>query len=192
MKIKSKNKRGFSLVELMIVISIIGIMSVLGMASFRSSRAYLNLDLSQRELAAAIKLAQSYAIQGKTQIVAGEEMLPCGYGLRFTEEKKFEIFFNKNPETETCQKINQTASAEDMHFGNQSVSAETFEFKEGVTLEGVSDFATTEIYFTIPHANVYNYAGNLLLLEKEYVLAYPDLEETKTVKVNARGAINEN
>jgi len=60
-----KNKNGFSLVELVIVMAIISIMTAVGLVSLQSSRTATQLEASGREVAAAIREAQNNALTGK-------------------------------------------------------------------------------------------------------------------------------
>jgi len=60
-----KNKKGFSLIELIIVMSIISIMTVVGVISIQSRRTTTQLETSAREVTAAIREAQNNALTGK-------------------------------------------------------------------------------------------------------------------------------
>jgi Tfp pilus assembly protein FimT len=82
---------GFSLLELTIIVAIIGIMSSIVLVSFRSPKAGVRLKAAQSEVVSAIKLAQSYALQGKIP-VAG--IRASAYGFKFTGgTKNYEIFY---------------------------------------------------------------------------------------------------
>ena len=89
-KIKIKKKfSGFTLMELMVVIAIVGIMTGIGTVSFSSARRATALNSAQDEIISAIKLAQSYALQGKTY---GSNQKPDGYGFEFTDNNSYKIF----------------------------------------------------------------------------------------------------
>lgn len=60
-----RNKKGFTLLEVMIIIGIIIIMTAVAIVSLGSARTETKLKAAQREVAAAVKLTQSYALQGK-------------------------------------------------------------------------------------------------------------------------------
>lgn len=65
MKKLIKNKGGFSLIELIIAVSIIAIMSVVGIISIQSRRTITQLEASAREVSAAVREAQNNALTGK-------------------------------------------------------------------------------------------------------------------------------
>lgn len=63
-KIK-ENQKGYSLVELMLVIALIGIMVVIGFVSLVSARNKNAVEVAAREVAAVAREAQNYALSGK-------------------------------------------------------------------------------------------------------------------------------
>lgn len=71
-----KNKKGFSFIELMVVIAIIGIMTAVTTVSLGNTRTKKEVEVAAREVAAAIREAQNYALAGKQ--VSGAEY-PCDY-----------------------------------------------------------------------------------------------------------------
>ena len=62
---KQKNKKGFSLIELMIVIAIISIMAGIILSSTSQGRTKHELETAMREVAAGIRGAQNNALSGK-------------------------------------------------------------------------------------------------------------------------------
>jgi len=91
MKIK-KNLKGFTLLELIVVIAIIGIMTSVGLVSLVPAKKQIALKTAQNEVTSAIKLAQSYALQGKS--IQGVSDI-CGYGFEFTDRSNYRIFYYK-------------------------------------------------------------------------------------------------
>jgi prepilin-type N-terminal cleavage/methylation domain-containing protein len=72
-----KNKKGYSLIEVLIVCAIIGILSAIFLASKISGNKNLqSLKVTAREVAAAVRETQNYALTGK-MINAGDT--PCLY-----------------------------------------------------------------------------------------------------------------
>jgi prepilin-type N-terminal cleavage/methylation domain-containing protein len=68
---KTENKKGFSLLELIVVIAIISIMTLAGLASISASRNKKNVELAARDVAAVIREGQNNAFSGKFADVCG-------------------------------------------------------------------------------------------------------------------------
>lgn len=62
---KTKNKNGFTLIEVMVVIAIIGIMTSISIVSFVTSRRNAALEAASREVESVLREAQNYALSGK-------------------------------------------------------------------------------------------------------------------------------
>ncbi|MFA7209733.1 MAG: type II secretion system protein [Parcubacteria group bacterium] len=161
-----QNYKGVTLIELLVVIAIIGIMSGVGLLSLQPSKLDARLKAAQGEVAAAIRLAQSYALQGKTQDGAA----PCGYGFQFTSQTDYRIFY-RIPNAGDC---NPTSSR---------YNAESFVLKDGVEIDPVD--VNQEIYFTVPFGNI---SGPGI---GDFVLTHPNADN-KTVTVNVAGNVVEN
>jgi prepilin-type N-terminal cleavage/methylation domain-containing protein len=152
------NCKAFSLIELMIVMAIIGILSVVIIAGLTSSRSSTRLKSAQREVASVIRLAQSYALQGKTQ----NGITPCGYGFRFAggNETDYEIFYNTPASggVATCDALNGNPSGR-QYIASGSLQAENYALKDSVRRSGGNPSAY-ELYFTVPHAKAYDTSGS--------------------------------
>lgn len=179
---------GFSMLELIIVIAIIIIALLAGIASMSGVRSNAALKSSQRELTAAIKQAQSYALQGKTQ----NGKTPCGYGLIFTDNKTYVVYYNaldgSGGFTNGCQ--DQNTSTNYLHYRSSSPASgvvSTSALPNG-TITTESSLANTDIYFTVPNSQAFNGAG----------VSYPGRSITLdyngkqvTLDINTRGGVSE-
>lgn len=185
-------EKGFSFVEVIVAVSIIMIMSMVGFSYFRSNKSAVLLDTAQRELASALRLAQSYSLQGKTQDINGEKKAPCGYGLRFEDAEHYQIFYNEPPVDVECEELNSATNPEYFRFNDSSISIviEEYGFNRGVSLSEPADFQDAEIYFVIPHGNVYD-NGTELAGQKSFSILEEIMDKSKRVNVDRSGLISE-
>lgn len=168
-----RNEQGFTLLELLVVIAIVGIMTSVGLVSLISSKRQIALKTAQDEVAATIKLAQSYALQGKN---AGLGV--CGFGFKFTNNianSPYEIF-------------SYTTDGADCTGNKNENTVESQNLKNGVLLSSPALVDDTKIYFSIPSATLYNSAGAI----------WPGgtfsftLGETRTITISSSGLVTEN
>jgi len=75
---------GFSFIELMVVIAIIGIVSAMTLVSLSKSRAQKDVLSNARTLAATIREAQNYALTGKNINVNVAGNVPCEFHVTAT------------------------------------------------------------------------------------------------------------
>ncbi len=76
-----KNKKGFSLLEMVIIMAIVSIMTSVMLVVTLSEKDTKEIEAAGREITAAIREAQNYALTGKQQ-GAG---LPCSFGFFLPE-----------------------------------------------------------------------------------------------------------
>lgn len=152
-KFLRKNAAGFSFVELIITISIIGILAAIAVVSMSPARKAARLEAAQKELASEITLAKAYALQGKTQVnpSTNSPETPCGYGVHFISDTSYFIYYNFYPDCETANAGDDTSK---LHYSNDSS-----ELDEKALPGGVKKSSNTDIYFTVPSARVYNGSG---------------------------------
>lgn len=202
MKRKNKNSKGFSLTELLIVLSIVSMLAVVSFVGLSSNRKNTRLKLSQRTVAAAIKMAQSYAVQGKTQsidVTNTNDIVPCGYGMVFTSENHFVIFYNKPLDSSSvdCQMINSDQdyyNAANFRYNTAATAnvaaseiIQEYDLEQEIVLKDFDsgDPDNTRIYFSTAFAGKYN-SGNTYVLQLK---GEPD--ETRSITVNSVGSVSE-
>lgn len=150
--IKNCKKKGFSLLELMIVIAIISIMTVVALVYIsKSNRSGREVEFAAREVAVAIREAQNNALGGK-QPDAGT--VACGHGFYFDSSNlaSYKIFYN--PKGTDCD------TAVKNHVNGTSVDYITYSLENGVQL---SASGAGDIYFTSPHGIIYRNGSPLLI-----------------------------
>lgn len=79
MKILMKNKyqkQGFTLIELMIVVAIIGILSTASLIMLSDGRDQKAVDLVARQVASTMRMTQNYAVSGR---IFQSNKIPCKY-----------------------------------------------------------------------------------------------------------------
>lgn len=199
----SANKGGFTLVELIVIIALIGIMSIVSIASLKGVQSNTNLKSAQREVAAAIKLAQSYALEGKTQLnpITSNVETPCGYGFLFNTPAKttYFIYYNFHAAAEASCASQNTKQAY-RHFRSSapvSYRIANFNLPRNVSSIQVNN-NDTDVYFTVPNGQVYGSDGGVNLglpypaAGKDLTLQYGGASGPKIkVTVGANGAITE-
>ena len=163
MKKKRQKQNGFTFIELMTVVAIIGIMTTVGFASLKTGQNQTKLKTAQAEIVALIKLAQSDALQGKEQ----GTVTPKYYGVKFSADGKSYIFCsNSNDADPNCSNFLQTYPL----AGRVAISS------------GQNSL----VRFDVPHGNCYLSSGSTL------VVSLGIDSNTKTITISAGGAIAEN
>lgn len=125
--------KGFTLIELIIIIAITSVLFLVGYFSLNSPKSENKVKAAQREVVATMKAAHSYALQGKTDGAS----VPRYWGLKFTDNKTYQIFLSNNVNAP----IN---SAPD-------VQQEEYRLNNGVEFDGFTSSDNTRILFLVPH-----------------------------------------
>lgn len=187
-----KNKAGFTLIEMLVVLGITGILSSVGLISYQSAKSEAALRAAQREVATVIRMAQSYALQGKIQTIDGEQRTPCGYGFEFTNDHTYRIFYTyKNDPSDaknTCENDREYPSTGSIVSinGNDQI----FQLPDNVTMTN-APVLPTKFYFTIPFGSVFPYDSVSDFGGNEMTLEYGENNATKRIIVNERGDVEE-
>jgi prepilin-type N-terminal cleavage/methylation domain-containing protein len=136
-----KRKKGFSLLEVLIVIFIIGVMTVVAMASILPSRNKKDVENAAREVAAAIREAQNNALNGKQPDAAN---IACGHGIYIENSTDYKLFYNAKAGDDCL------ATGKD-YDSIASTAYATYTLKRGVTFV----LSGSSVYFALPFGSVY-------------------------------------
>lgn len=207
-KTSLNTRKGFSLMELMMVIVIISIMTAVIIANLNSTKSNAAFQTSTREIASAIKLAQSYALQGKTE----GGTTPCGFGFVFIDSTHYQIYYNTYDSAySNAHSLNwhdcadQNRDTNHLHFNNgassgamNSVVDSAYVLPSQTTLDAVSPGSLssntydTDIYFAIPRASASEFTQSLGSFNTTqnvvYTLKYTGKCQTATVGL--QGAVS--
>lgn len=140
--------KGFTLIEMIVVVSIIIIISTVGISIFREQRSRVDLILSAEKIANDLKKARNLAmISSKYDMGSGLEV-PCGYGISFDvgNENSYILFAGNNSDTGDCgttdKTYNPTPAAED------DKEVENINLPSKVIISNSADF---NVFFEPPH-----------------------------------------
>ncbi len=173
-------KKGFSLVELLVVISIIAILAALLLVNYKSGQKQLALNRAASKLAQDIRRAQEMAMAAEE---VGENVPKGGYGIYFRKQpspQRSYIFFADKDINNKCD------------FGNESINEIEFE-GGGIKIKDLGGNHLNVIFrppdpvtlFTDADGNILDYSGisiEISLIEDE--------TKSKIIRVNKAGLID--
>lgn len=100
-----RENKGFTLIEMVVVTSVIIIISTAGLAIFSEQRNRVDLVLSAQKVANDLRKARNLVmISSKYNMGSGLE-IPCGYGIHFDatgDGKTYILFAGNNSDTGNC------------------------------------------------------------------------------------------
>lgn len=132
--ITQKNLRGFTLIEVMVVMAIISIVSGMVIVSLTDSRVKRELETNAREFVGVVREAQNYALTGKQ--IGGNTA--CSFSVTWMAPSTYNLKYTPSG--------NCTATP---------TSTASYSLKNGVIFQNAS--TSGSFNFALPHAN---FSGN--------------------------------
>ena len=124
----SKNLKAYTLIEALMVVAIIGIVTSVILVSYSNSRTAQQLESAAREVEAAVREAQSYALTGYQGVVATD---PCRFEVAWGGTAYSVTYWYKDA-SDNC---------------NRSLVLGSYAVRNGVTFSSGSSF-----YYMPPYA----------------------------------------
>lgn len=134
------SSHGFTFIELMIVIAIMGIAATAAVMSMDSARSEAALQSATRQVTSAIRLAQSYALQGKME--NGSPV--CGFGVKIDSSNKYEIYYDA---------LKSSSIDCGSQTDNSTATDSSYVLPSQVSFDSNSVANSTAVYFQAPGAN---------------------------------------
>ena len=147
-----KNLRGFTFVEVMMVMAIISIMAGIVAVSFKTGRVDKELETNAREFAGVLREAQNYALTGKVITGSGipSGAVPCRFQVKWSGSSYKLIYYYKDAGGNCVSNSNSTIA--------------TYVLKNGVKFSNNSD---ESLSFTLPHADLDFSGGKIVKFIKQ-------------------------
>lgn len=135
------NQKGFSLIEIIVVATIIGVLSTTLILNFRSGSKRTALRQAAQQLAADIRRAQTTAVVSKRYL----EKTRCGYGVRYVGPDRYAIYTGPDSRAIDCSVL-------DRNFDGGDSDVEIIKLLS-VNVEFISAFP--DIFFEPPDPKTY-------------------------------------
>jgi len=175
------NERGFTLIELMVVVAITVIISTMVLANMKIGGRSRDVNSSAEKIAGVLKQAQMMALTGKTM---GGARPDYGYGVYFdtsTDPDSYYLFVNDND------------GANYQYDSGSDTIIQSFTLSRQVNFKTPPTY--TSIIFVPPRKKVYvsNGAGGAELTGAEILLitlTHEDINFSAYVRINSQGEID--
>jgi prepilin-type N-terminal cleavage/methylation domain-containing protein len=181
------SQKGFTLVELIVVIAVIGLLSSLLLANYRTSSRSSELQYTAQKLIGDLRKVQNMAISSyKYQEEAGGiEEVPCGYGLHFRADNSYVLYRDLSPDD-----LDKECLKSDKIYNYGEAIGQPINLPERIDLEIEVD----DIFFMPPSAKIFfNGQDGLSLVENEILIKLSESgnpKNKKIIRVNNFGLIS--
>jgi len=159
--IGGKNKKGFSLLEIMITVAIVGILTAVVLTMQSRSRKARELEMAGRKVSAKMREIQNNSLSGK-QMAEGVTACGFGYTPAASGNKSYRAYYNYYDSDRTDIDCSSVAKG----FGGSSAVYEEVRLEDNSTASGrvyIDSGTLTGAYFSIPHGSVFNNSGAVIV-----------------------------
>ena len=183
-------KKGFTLIEMIVVIAMIGILSMASLKLVRFSDIYKSLNLTTAEVKGMLRTAQTLSLAPPVLTKNnGEEYIVCGFGVRTPSDNKdkLEIFYSysMNDDPVDCREIAIIDNVCNETTNNCAIYEKAKEIK-GFTFSDDSS-NPVKIFFRSPYGKTIGADGGYTIK-----ITQDDNGYSKEIEINQYGKINEN
>ncbi|MDD2807462.1 MAG: hypothetical protein PHW95_03015 [Patescibacteria group bacterium] len=173
------NRRGFTLIDLLVAATVVIIMLSFGLARFRTGQFSNELDVSTKQLSDGVSTVRNYNLAGRTLV--NSSLPDGGYGVRFdlASPDKFKLFAVVNAAAEILPKGTSTLSGVDLKsFCGLNKATVTTLPCQGASWNNIGNYL--EIIFTPPgkilanfsDTGTYQYVGGVIEHQRTGQKAY--------------------
>lgn len=138
-------QKGFTLIELMVTISLISIVSVILFSSYRGSGQKKSLEAAAQKVMSDLRELQSNAISNKEYGGA----VYCGWGMEYIDSDTYTYYVGGTSGVQDCDDV----AVDRDYQGAQDTLVETIDLVHNTQVEFASGFP--DIFFESPYPNIY-------------------------------------
>jgi prepilin-type N-terminal cleavage/methylation domain-containing protein len=172
MKKVNKNSIGFTIIELLVVVAVIGVISTMLVVNWRQGEKQYLLQRTAQEMVQNIRKAQDMALTSSRH----ECEIPDNYGVYFTTQSpgSYKIFADKNDNNQ---------------YDGADSDVENIDIESGIEISALSSEPKLHLTFSLPDAFVYisPSATSATITIKRTGLSCPDY--CKEIKIMDTGRI---
>ncbi len=178
---RCRNK-GFTLIEMMVVISIISIMTVIAISNYNAQRKSKEFSFAAKKLAEDIRKTQNNSVN---VLKHGLDDTSGGYGIHLSTSaaNEYIIFLDTEP----------ALSKDKKYTDGSDVKIETITFPAGITIGNMNggSVADADVVFLPPYGKVSVIFDGTEQIGATLEINLTKNAQTKTVKINYEGKIDE-
>jgi prepilin-type N-terminal cleavage/methylation domain-containing protein len=194
-RFRSRNKKGFTLVEILVVVTITALLSAYVVSYTRTGQRQITLYIEKQKIAGLILKAKSLAIESFTQVSQGN----CGYGLAVNYgQRSYSIFYyatstaSSQPKYVQCPQLKISGS---LVLQQVVTSSDVMQLNTDLAFPSSIDSFPDALYYVLfvppaPQTLIAGKNGNILPDSGTIYFNTSDGSASTTVTVNPAGQVN--